>query len=472
VANVVCVFRGRDGGRGEPPFQEANQLQFKGKSLKFLQQQGPRRGKQNRRRGGGPGGGNFNRRRGDEYDAPKASTVSVQSTWQVVDQFDLAELKKMSAVVPEATDLLTCGELRQYNDKVERANAKDLAQPLKLDAGVNFVYAGTLEDPVLEQLILEKKGNVFATDETLAYLMTAPRTLSGWDLVFTRVADCLFIDKRDDAGLEILTVNETLAKTMDDSKKTDAKPLPCNAPDKLGIEATAINQLFLLQSLLPDTARKQPSATPFAVEGQPPPQPITYRYRSWKLGAHTLVARTELHGVQTGKGAVSAERKIMCFAINEYDPRLAGSMEWRKKLDSQSGAVLTNELKNNAAKFGRWTAQTLLAGADLMKLGFVSRVNPADPTKHVILATSSLKPSNLAEQIALNERNMWGILRAVVDLIMAKEPGKYLLVRVQTRQDTNKAVLRLYRVPMSSFEGEDDDANREYEEYDEEEPDE
>jgi translation initiation factor 3 subunit D len=85
----------------------------------------------------------------------------------------------------------------------------------------------------------------------------------------------------------------------------------------------------------------------------------------------------------------------------------------------------------------------------LLKLGFVSRVTPSDATKHEILGLSSHKPVDFAAQINLSERNMWGIVRAVVDLIMSKEPGKYLLVR-----DSNKPVLRLYRVPMSSFEDE------------------
>jgi translation initiation factor 3 subunit D len=435
-------------------------VQFKGKNLKYLQPQ--RRGKQQQRRGGNQSlGGNYNRRRADDPDAPKASTVNVKSSWHVVEQFDLAELKKLSAAVPTASDLLSVGEARKYDDTLDKTNPRN-PRALRLNTNVSFVYAGTLEDPVLERLIVEKKGNVFATDETLAYLMTAPRTLAGWDLVFTRIADCLFIDKRDDAGLEVLTVNETMAKDKDDVKRTDVKPLPFNTSEKLGIEATAISQSFLLQALLPppsssnsSSSNNKEEASPFVVDDQPPPQPVQYRYRSWKLGAHTLVARTELHGVQTSKEG-NEKRALTCFAVNEYDPKLAGAMDWRRRLDSQSGDVLTNELKNNAAKFGRWTAQSLLAGADLMKLGFVSRVSFSDPSKHVVLRTVNLKPSILAEQIALNERNMWGILKAFVDLVMGKPPGKYLLVRVQTRQDTNKAVLRLYRVPFASFEDDDD----------------
>ena len=36
-------------------------------------------------------------------------------------------------------------------------------------------------------------------------------------------------------------------------------------------------------------------------------------------------------------------------------------------------------------KLGKWTAQTLISGADLLKIGYVSRCSVRDPYKHVIL---------------------------------------------------------------------------------------
>ena len=32
-------------------------------------------------------------------------------------------------------------------------------------------------------------------------------------------------------------------------------------------------------------------------------------------------------------------------------------VDWRQKLDTQRGAVLANELKNNACKLAKWTVQ-------------------------------------------------------------------------------------------------------------------
>jgi len=52
-----------------------------------------------------------------------------------------------------------------------------------------------------------------------------------------------------------------------------------------------------------------------------------------------------------------------------YNLRYSGGVNWRQKIDTQRGAVLATELKNNSCRLARWTAQSLLAGADLMKLG-------------------------------------------------------------------------------------------------------
>lgn len=44
-------------------------------------------------------------------------------------------------------------------------------------------------------------------------------------------------------------------------------------------------------------------------------------------------------------------------------------VDWRQKLDSQRGAVIATELKNNSYKLARWTCCALLAGSEYLKLG-------------------------------------------------------------------------------------------------------
>jgi translation initiation factor 3 subunit D len=87
---------------------------------------------------------------------------------------------------------------------------------------------------------------------------------------------------------------------------------------------------------------------------------------------------------------------------------------------------------------------------------FVSRTNPKNNNDHVILGVLSNKPREFAAQMALNLNNGWGIVRTIVDMVLRMDEGKYVLVK-----DPNKAVLRLYSVPLHTFEEDDMEDNQE-----------
>jgi translation initiation factor 3 subunit D len=230
-----------------------------------------------------------------------------------------------------------------------------------------------------------------------------------------------------------------------------------NAPERLGLEATMINQNFSQQILKKSGRKDMGLPNPFFDEDDADgmePASVAYRYRKFKLdNSSTLVCRTELHGVVKGSQYMTA------FALNEYTPNTgttAGTssnpnlISWRDKIDSQRGAVLATELKNNSFKLAKWTAQSLLAGAEQMKIGFVSRKEPKNAYEHQILATQFYRPKDFATQITLSEGQMWSMIRMFVHLLQKQEDGKYVLMR-----DPNKAVLTLYKVPMETFEDEE-----------------
>jgi len=185
------------------------------------------------------------------------------------------------------------------------------------------------------------------------------------------------------------------------------------------------------------------------------PASVAYRYRKFKLDDKTtLICRTELHGL------VKKTQYMTAFALNEYTPLPSGDKDnktptpnvinWRDKIDSQRGAVLATELKNNAFKLAKWTAQSLLAGAEQMKIGFVSRKEPKNAYEHQILATQFYRPKDFAVQITLSEGQMWAMMRMFVGLIQKQPDGKYVLMR-----DPNKATLSLFKVPAETFEDEE-----------------
>ncbi|KAG1243604.1 hypothetical protein G6F68_015765 [Rhizopus microsporus] len=122
-----------------------------------------------------------------------------------------------------------------------------------------------------------------------------------------------------------------------------------------------------------------------------------------------MIVRTEVDAaVKTASGT----NYVTVRALNEFDNTAQGSggaLPWKKSLDSQRGAVVATEMRNNAAKLARWAVQAILAGAEQLKLGYVARANPKDNSRHVILGTQAYKPRDFAAQMNLSLTNGWGI---------------------------------------------------------------
>jgi translation initiation factor 3 subunit D len=177
------------------------------------------------------------------------------------------------------------------------------------------------------------------------------------------------------------------------------------------------------------------------------PASVGYRYRKFTLGEHTLIARCELHGWLRKQ---NEDHMMTAYALNEWDSKYCDGIVWRQKIDQQRGAVLATELKNNSCKLAKWTAQSMIAGADQMRVGYVSRANVREPNDHVILATQFFKPKELGQQINLSVNNVWGIIKMIFELIKTKEDGKFVLLK-----DPNKPTMRLYSVPINAFDDEE-----------------
>ena len=95
---------------------------------------------------------------------------------------------------------------------------------------------------------------------------------------------------------------------------------------------------------------------------------VGYKYKKFNLGNDIeLVCRCEVDAACYNP---AGEMQMMTIkSLNEWDPKSAGNVDWRSKLDSQRGAVLATELKNNSCKLAKWTVSALLAGSDQLKFG-------------------------------------------------------------------------------------------------------
>lgn len=203
------------------------------------------------------------------------------------------------------------------------------------------------------------------------------------------------------------------------------------------------------------------------------PAAAAFRYRSFKLGpSTTLVARTVVHAVSRKSkvavppkeaaltGVTERPAYLSCFTLLEYDPKSSGTTPWSQIIESQRGNVIATEIKNNAFKLGKAAASALLAGADFVKLGFVSRVARSDPDNHQLLGMTSVPPAQFAQQLGMSVGNAWGILKWFIELVrkharnlQEDTPEEEYQAKFVLLRDPNKPAVHLYNVPPETFTG-------------------
>lgn len=251
----------------------------------------------------------------------------------------------------------------------------------------------TSSDPVIQELAERDEATIFATDSILSMLMCSPRSVYPWDIVIVRQGNKIFLDKRDNANLDMVTVNENAADAPLDA--ADGSKDALNQPGALAEEATYINHNFANQVVAESESAKidMAHANPFynASEDTDPPASMAYKYRRFDLSTNDeepvyLVVRTEIDAVQ--KNAISGEDQLVTIkALNEFDSKAQGSggaLDWRSKLVTQRGAVVATEMKNNSCKLARWTVQSILSKSDVMKLGYAPSRNPRAIQAHSV----------------------------------------------------------------------------------------
>lgn len=391
------------------------------------------------------------------------------------EEIDFNRLTKLNLETSDGEDVDSYGFLYYYDRSYDKAPVKNTERKLlSLDRAAYNVT--TSADPVIQELAERDEATIFATSDILSMLMCATRSVYSWDIVIVKHGDKIFLDKRPDSSIDLVTVNENAAdapleadsSNTPSQQQTGVKADSINTPNNLAMEATMINHNFAFQTVLEAANSKvefrHPNPFYSANEETDPLASKAYKYRRFDLSLERddeplhLIVRTEIDAAI--KNNISGDDQYLVIkALNEFDHKAQGSggaLDWRTKLTSQRGAVVATEMKNNSCKLARWTTQAILAKADQMKLGFVSRANPKSAANHVVLGVVGYKPREFAGQMNLGFSNGWGIVRTIVDLVRGLSAGeetdkKYVLVK-----DPNKALIRLYDVPLNTFEDDDD----------------
>ncbi|KAE8681199.1 Phosphoethanolamine N-methyltransferase [Hibiscus syriacus] len=116
----------------------------------------------------------------------------------------------------------------------------------------------------------------------------------------------------------------------------------------------------------------------------------TLRVEDIRIDSNEFLALDARCEIQSVVDVNNQKSFLTSNALNEFDPKYSG-VDWRQKLEIQRATVLATELKNNANKLAKGTAQVILANTELMRLGPVSTVHPRDHFNHVILGVVGYK---------------------------------------------------------------------------------
>ena len=331
-------------------------------------------------RGGRGGGGARGRRFGwKDYDKPtrnRDASINIKPEWEMLEEIDYNRLAKLNLEADEGEDLGSYGFLYYYDRSHDKQAVKSAERKLHpVDRAVYNVT--TSSDPVIQDLADRDEGTIFATDSIISMIMCSPRSIYPWDIIVVKQGNKIFLDKRDNAALDMVTVNENAADSPQEG--ADGSKDGINQPNALAEEATYINHNFANQVVLDEGHKvEMPQANPFynPSEDTDPPASKAYKYRRFDLSTSEedpvyLVVRTQIDAVQ--KNTISGDDQFLVLkALNEFDskaPGSGGALDWRSKLVSQRGAVVATEMKNNSCKLARWTTQSILAKADVMKIG-------------------------------------------------------------------------------------------------------
>jgi hypothetical protein len=341
----------------------------------------------------------------------------------------------------------------------------------------------------MKGLVGDGEGTVFATDTAIAILMNAKRIQKPWDLVFTVYAGTVMVIAARDSATQMDLESETVHETSKQAPWNDS--LPDGAP-ALAVEAT--NATRHLREMI---VRGSPMATtpsgktlkPMEVEEHPmqddaervskTASSVLYRYRRFTLGSEKLVVRTALHGVNAAR---SEAQLHTVFAVTERWDETTTKSEWKRSVRASPGRVLLNEVQENTAKFGKWVASSVLAGADFITFGLVTRSSKDDSTQHTVLGLEDRSPASLATVLSMSPKNMWGIVAWAIEMVREqvrelqearRDAGdlgpdeeddsdyKFLLMRWPETETGVKASIKLVEIHPEDFVDEEDEEEEE-----------
>jgi translation initiation factor 3 subunit D len=402
---------------------------------------------------GGPSGsrGRYAGQRGKKHFTQRTEIVYAKDTLlrrhdsEAIASFTTQELIKSRTVhqIPQASDLRVCGRPHIYEASIDEATTQCRVRLVEKESATpnqttdDFVYCPLIEDRMIRTITKECAGEkpvVVTTDEVLATLMAASRSMHSWHVRFVRANRFVFLDRdpNNEGGTDLQWVAET--NVIDGPTETTADPM--NRITSLGLESTKCHLSFRGQVRSKKVLEIKSDRVPEALQ-----KGVMYRYRKWTLHPGTeheydVVCRCEIDAALPNSNDL-----VRAFGLLEYIPP-SPTKTWATSLDQQRAATTVSEFKANSCKFIKWVAASILSGAKWMKIGFISRApvlqsvsdtredkpgsthahqlvrTSYDSNMHNIVGVESRDPVRFAYEVGVHVTGLWSTANLFIETFL------------------------------------------------------
>lgn len=341
--------------------------------------------------------------------------------------------------------MLTVGKIpvydRTWEGKILGKRAAAVPLPDTISLGISPKQDKFMLDQINAQPTDTEETYIYTTDTILSAILSVKSAHFPWDIHVVKEGNKIFFEPSTTNKLsyvDILTVNEN----------TTSGNLPEDEKDmlKICVESTKANKKFVQLTSKENDFHTVGEDSEYAKEADNK----GYRYRKWTIDNKThILCRSEIDAaVKTGQGENAKISFAKVCALSEYESEL----DWRSNLDTNRGALIAAEFRNNSCKVARWLYQATLADCEHIKLGFVSKPTQKD-TKFQVLSVEPMSTSGLAKSFNYNIKDSWSIIKTIVEILNKQKDGEFVFVKSPYKQS-----IKIYRLP-----GENDDDDEEEE---------
>lgn len=388
---------------------------------------------------------NYNNRYNPRYPKNKSiktnfkDSAGVQTDWEHIIEVSKGHFEKTPAYNVKVNDLLTVGKVPVYDKswegKLTGKKTNAFALPDSISIGIN----PTQDKFITEQskAVDEESEEVFiySNDSVLSAILSVKASQFPWDVYVVKKGNQLFFEssrQNKTSYIDILTVNEN----------TTSGNLPEDEKDmlKICVESTRANKKFVQLTSRENDFHIIGDDSEYIKEAENK----ALRYRKWTIDNKThVICRSEIEAcVRSGEGENAKYSFAKVCALSEYEAEL----DWRTNVETNRGAVLAAEFRNNSCKIARWLCQATLADCEHIKLGFVSKASQKD-SKYQVLTTEPMTTAGLAKSFNYSIKDNWSIIKTIVDVLNKQEDGTFVFVKSPYKQS-----IKIYRLPEEDEE--------------------